>query len=91
MTDKILTAAEVATIRAHAGDEESSVDSLDIEALCESHEAIRRDRHTPDEIRAINQAAAYLDGVLALSYNDKKQLALTLFQLAGNPMPAAAR
>jgi len=52
MTDKILTADEVETIRAHAGDDESSVDELDIEALCESHEALRRDRDAIDGRRA---------------------------------------
>ncbi len=44
---------------------------------------------TPDDVRAINRAAAYLDGVLAISYNEKRALAKQLFAIAGNPMPLA--
>jgi hypothetical protein len=47
----------------------------------------RLERHTPDEIRAINQAAANLDGVLALSSAERHGVAMQLFAIAGNPMP----
>lgn len=45
------------------------------------------ERHTPDEIRILNRAAAVFDGVIATSLHDAKVLAKALFAIAGNPMP----
>jgi len=42
---------------------------------------------TAEDVRALNRVAAYLDGVLALSYNDTRQYAKDLFRIAGNPVP----
>jgi hypothetical protein len=41
---------------------------------------------TSDDIHTINRAAAYIDGVLALSDVERAAIARELFQIAGNPI-----
>lgn len=48
------------------------------------------ERHSLEEVRAINQAAAHLDGVLDLVPEERRALAKRLFEIAGNPMPESA-
>ena len=40
-----------------------------------------------DSVRAVNQAAAYLQGILALNPTERADLAAKLFAFAGNPLP----
>ena len=49
------------------------------------------DQHfTFDEIRTLNQAAAYLDGIITISRERRRELATKLFKMAGNPLPESA-
>ena len=39
-----------------------------------------------NDVEILNKVAAYLDGVLAMSYDETKQYAMELFRIAGNPV-----
>jgi hypothetical protein len=45
------------------------------------------ERFGEDETRTLNQAAAVLQGVLAVNYAEQQRLAARLFEIAGNPLP----